>query len=67
MGNYFFTKPNDDGVKVEYSSGYILDDKGMPRTNLHHSSNPYDPTVDTRKITKEQVRAAQDNWGEDTS
>ena len=39
----------------------------MPRTNLDHSSNPYDPTVDTRKITKEQVRAAQDDWGEGIS
>merc|ERR1712003_569407 len=28
MGNYFFTDPNDEVVKVEYSFGYILDEEG---------------------------------------
>ncbi|MEE2755427.1 MAG: phosphoribosyl-AMP cyclohydrolase [Myxococcota bacterium] len=41
MGNYFFTTPEGDEVKVEYSFGYILDDAGAVRINLHHSSMPY--------------------------
>ena len=41
MGNYFFTTPEGDEVKVEYSFGYILDDLGAVRINLHHSSMPY--------------------------
>lgn len=41
MGNYFFTTPDGDEVKVEYSFGYILDDDGKVRINLHHSSMPY--------------------------
>ena len=41
MGNYFFTTPEGDEVKVEYSFGYILDAQGAVRINLHHSSMPY--------------------------
>ena len=41
MGNYFFTTPDGDEVKVEYSFGYILDEEGTVRINLHHSSMPY--------------------------
>jgi hypothetical protein len=43
MGNYFFTTPEGDEVKVEYSFGYVLDDEGKVRINLHHSSMPYAP------------------------
>ena len=43
MGNYFFTTPEGDEVKVEYSFGYILDEAGAVRINLHHSSMPYAP------------------------
>jgi hypothetical protein len=43
MGNYYFTKPDGSEAKVEYSFGYILDDKGKARINLHHSSMPYAP------------------------
>ena len=43
MGNYFFTTPEGDEVKVEYSFGYVLDDAGAVRINLHHSSMPYAP------------------------
>lgn len=43
MGNYYFTDPNGDETKVEYSFGYILDDQGSLRINLHHSSLPYSP------------------------
>ena len=43
MGNYFFTTPDGDEVKVEYSFGYILDEQGNVRINLHHSSMPYAP------------------------
>ena len=44
MGNYFFTTPEGEEVKVEYSFGYALDDEGKVRINLHHSSKPYDPS-----------------------
>ena len=43
MGNYFFTTPEGDEVKVEYSFGYVLDADGNVRINLHHSSMPYAP------------------------
>ena len=43
MGNYFFTDLNGDETKVEYSFGYIRDNKGDLRINLHHSSLPYQP------------------------
>ena len=41
MGNYFFTDPDGNEVKVEYSFGYVLDDNGAVRINLHHSSMPF--------------------------
>ena len=41
MGNYFFTNPEGDDVKVEYSFGYTLDEQGNVRISLHHSSLPY--------------------------
>ena len=40
MGNYFFTTPEGDEVKVEYTFGYITDSKGKLKINLHHSSMP---------------------------
>ena len=40
MGNYFFTSPEGDEVKVEYTFGYIQDDDGNLRIQLHHSSMP---------------------------
>jgi len=40
MGNYFFTTPEGDEVKVEYTFGYIVDSSGNLRINLHHSSMP---------------------------
>ena len=43
MGNYFFTTPEGDEVKVEYTFGYILDEDGNVRANVHHSSMPYAP------------------------
>ncbi|MEM8739642.1 MAG: hypothetical protein AAGG38_14360 [Planctomycetota bacterium] len=43
MGNYYFTKTNGDVVKVEYSFGYVKDDEGNLKINLHHSSLPYTP------------------------
>jgi len=43
MGNYFFTTPEGDEAKVEYSFGYMLDEDGNVRINLHHSSMPYAP------------------------
>ena len=43
MGNYFFTKKNGEEVKVEYSFGYIKDENGNLKINLHHSSLPFSP------------------------
>ena len=43
MGNYFFTSPEGDEVKVEYTFGYVLDEAGFPRINVHHSSMPATP------------------------
>ena len=40
MGNYFFTDSNGDEVKAEYTFGYISDDNGDLRIQLHHSSMP---------------------------
>merc|ERR1712151_1264682 len=61
MGNYFFTNPGGEEVKVEYSFGYVLDTSGTLRINLHHSSMPY---VVPPNITKEMVEAAQKEWGD---
>merc|ERR1712157_636489 len=60
MGNYFFTKPDGEEVKVEYSFGYLLNDDGNVKINLHHSSLPYDPAPiePAKDITKEQIEAA---------
>ena len=41
MGNYYFTDKNGKTVKVEYSFGYIKDNNGDLKINLHHSSFPY--------------------------
>ena len=41
MGNYFFTTKNGEEIKVEYSFGYIKDEDGNVKINLHHSSMPY--------------------------
>ena len=43
MGNYFFTSPEGDEVKVEYTFGYVQDDAGAVRINVHHSSMPASP------------------------
>ena len=40
MGNYFFTNPEGEETKVEYTFGYILDEENKLRINLHHSSIP---------------------------
>merc|ERR1719482_1472195 len=62
MGNYFFTTPEGDEAKVEYSFGYMLDEDGNVRINLHHSSMPYAPTPTL--MTKELIEAAQKAWGD---
>lgn len=43
MGNYYFTTTEGNEVKVEYSFGYIKDEDGDLKINLHHSSLPYNP------------------------
>ena len=40
MGNYFFTDSNGDEVKVEYTFGYVSDENGNLRIQVHHSSMP---------------------------
>ncbi len=40
MGNYFFTDSNGDEVKAEYTFGYISDENGDLRIQVHHSSMP---------------------------
>ena len=44
MGNYFFTGPDGNETKVEYSFGYVQDDEGNLKIYLHHSSLPYNPS-----------------------
>ena len=39
----YFTGPDGNETKVEYSFGYMLDDAGELKINLHHSSLPYTP------------------------
>ena len=42
MGNYFFTNYENEKIKVEYSFGYILDEKENElKIIFHHSSVPY--------------------------
>lgn len=42
MGNYFFTPHgSNEETKVEYTFGYVKDEDGKVRINLHHSSLPY--------------------------
>jgi hypothetical protein len=41
MGNYFFTNKDGQEIKVEYTFGYIKDEEGNVKINLHHSSLPY--------------------------
>ena len=44
MGNYYFTPADGSGEqKVEFTFGYIVDENGNLRINLHHSSLPYAP------------------------
>lgn len=41
MGNYYFTNKDGNEIKVEYSFGYVKDENGDLKINLHHSSLPY--------------------------
>ncbi|MEM9151081.1 MAG: phosphoribosyl-AMP cyclohydrolase [Cyanobacteria bacterium P01_F01_bin.3] len=41
MGNYFFTGADGKETEAEYTFGYILDDQGDLKINLHHSSLPF--------------------------
>ena len=43
MGNYFFTDTNGDETKVEYTFGYVKSADGDLKTDVHHSSLPYNP------------------------
>lgn len=42
MGNYYFTPQGETKeTKVEYTFGYMKDDAGKLRINVHHSSLPF--------------------------
>ena len=41
MGNYYFTGPDGNETKVEYTFGYTKNDAGEVVINLHHSSLPF--------------------------
>lgn len=41
MGNYWFTDPDGNETKVEYTFGYKKDAAGNIRIDLHHSSLPF--------------------------
>lgn len=41
MGTYDFTGPKGNVATVEYTFGYVKDDKGNLRIVLHHSSLPF--------------------------
>ena len=43
MGNYYFTGPDGNETKVEYTFGYVKGKDGDLKINLHHSSLPYAP------------------------
>ncbi len=44
MGNYFFTPAgSEEETKVEYTFGYVKDENGKLRINVHHSSLPFSP------------------------
>ncbi|MEM8833581.1 MAG: hypothetical protein AAGB32_03465 [Pseudomonadota bacterium] len=44
MGNYFFTpQGSEQETKVEFTFGYIKDEDGNLRINVHHSSLPFTP------------------------
>ena len=43
MGNYFFRTTEGAEVKVEYSFGYVRDEHGDWKIQLHHSAFPYSP------------------------
>lgn len=43
QGNYYFTKTDGTEIKVDYSFGYVEDQDGQLKINLHHSSLPYKP------------------------
>lgn len=46
MGNYYFTPVDgEEEVKVEYTFGYIQDEEGKLRINVHHSSLPFSPNA----------------------
>ena len=42
MGNYFFTAPDGNEAKVEYTFGYKLENSNL-KIDLHHSSFPDTP------------------------
>merc|ERR1719171_1022656 len=65
MGNYFFAKADGSEAKGEYSFGYMLDDDGNVRINLHHSSMPYAPAASLGvEMTDALIEAAQKAWGD---
>lgn len=44
MANYFFTQPDGNEVKVEYTFGFEKLENGETKIVLHHSSLPFAPS-----------------------
>lgn len=42
MGNYYFTDASGHEVKVEYTFGYFVNEDGLIKIHLHHSSLPFE-------------------------
>lgn len=41
MGNYYFTDLSGNITKVDYTFGYMRDDNGDLKIDVHHSSLPF--------------------------
>eukprot|EP00928_Gymnodinium_smaydae_P045670 TRINITY_DN30404_c0_g2_i1.p1 TRINITY_DN30404_c0_g2~~TRINITY_DN30404_c0_g2_i1.p1 ORF type:complete len:854 (-),score=140.25 TRINITY_DN30404_c0_g2_i1:81-2567(-) len=65
IGNMFLTGPQGVQSKSTYTLGYVADDAGLLRLNLHHASFPV--KVKRRRgfvpVTRRDIEAAQRRWG----
>mmetsp|Transcript_120578 Transcript_120578/g.209903 ORF Transcript_120578/g.209903 Transcript_120578/m.209903 type:complete len:830 (-) Transcript_120578:1060-3549(-) len=61
-GNVIITDKNGNVTKVDKTWTFFKDPKGKMRIMAHHSSLPYAPAAGG--VTKEEVLAAQNGWGQ---
>ena len=61
-GNVIITDKNGNVTKVDKTWTFFKDPKGTMRIMAHHSSLPYVPAAGG--ITKDEVLAAQNGWGQ---